>query len=46
MEQNVVLLMDPSQNPASIPLLTFEVETLTFFWAIFDAPTHLTSIPA
>jgi hypothetical protein len=42
MEHNVVLLVDHGQNPTSIPLLTFKVETLTPFWAIFGAPTHLT----
>jgi hypothetical protein len=45
MEQIVVLLVDPSQNLASAFLLIIKVETL-IPWAISDAPTHLTSLPA
>jgi hypothetical protein len=35
------ILVDIGQNPASTPLLTTKVETLTP-WAISNAPTHLT----
>jgi hypothetical protein len=38
--------VDHGQNPESALLLTTEVETLTPSWAIFDAPTHLTSVLA
>jgi len=37
--------VDPSQNLASAFLLITKVETL-ILWAISDAPTHLTSLPA
>jgi hypothetical protein len=46
MEQIVVLIVDPGQNPIYVPLLIVEFETLTPSWAIFDAPTHLTSVHA
>jgi hypothetical protein len=45
MELIVVLLVDPSQNPAFAPLLTIKVETLAPSWAISDALAHLTSTP-
>ncbi len=46
MEHIVVLLVDPSPNLASSPLLTIEVETLTLSWAISDALAHLTYVLA
>jgi hypothetical protein len=46
MEQIVVLLVDPCQNPISVPLLITKLETLTPSWSIFDTPTHLTFAPA
>jgi hypothetical protein len=45
LEHIVVFLMDSDQNPISTPLLTVKLETLAPSWAIFDAPTHSTSIP-
>ncbi len=46
MEQIVVLLVDPVQNPISTPLMTTKLETLAPSWAIFDAPIHLTFVLA
>jgi hypothetical protein len=46
MEHIVVLLVDPSQNFISTPLFTTELETLIFSWAIFNALSHLISIPS
>jgi len=43
MERIIVLLVDPSQNLVSIPLLTVKLETLALSWAISDVPTHLIS---
>jgi hypothetical protein len=41
MEHIIVLLVDPGQNPLSIPLLAIKLKTLTPSWAIFDALAHL-----
>jgi hypothetical protein len=46
MEQIVILLVDPCQNPISVPLLITKLETLAPSWSIFDTPTHLTFAPA
>jgi hypothetical protein len=46
MEQIVVLLVDPGQNPIFAPLLNTELKTLVPSWAIFDALAHMTSIRA
>jgi hypothetical protein len=45
MKQIVVLIMDHGQNLIFAPLLTIELETLAFSWAIFDVLTPLTSDP-
>jgi hypothetical protein len=34
MEQIVILMVDPNQNPIFSPLLTVELETLASSWAI------------
>jgi hypothetical protein len=44
MEQIAELLMDCDQNPIFTPLLITKLETLGPFWAIFNTPTHQTSI--
>jgi hypothetical protein len=46
MEQIVVLLVDPGQNPISAPLLITELKILVPSWAIFDTLAHMTSIRA
>jgi hypothetical protein len=43
MEHIVVLLVDPTQNPISVPLMTTKLENVTLSYAILDAPIHLTS---
>ncbi len=45
MEQIVVLVVDPGQNPISDPLLTTKLDTLAFSWAISDAHALLTYVP-
>jgi len=45
MEQIVVFLVDPGQNPVSVPLLAIELEILAPSWAISNVLAHLISIP-
>jgi hypothetical protein len=45
MEQIVVLMVDPGQNPIYVPLLIVELEILASSWAIFYTPTLLTFAP-
>jgi hypothetical protein len=45
MEQIVVLLMDPSQNPIFVLLLIIKLETMAPSWAIFDVLALLTFAP-
>jgi hypothetical protein len=45
MEQIVVLLVDPSQNLISTPLLPVKLKILAPSLVIFYVPTHLISIP-
>ncbi len=45
LEHIVVLLVDPSPDPVSTPLLASELEIMAISWAIFDVPAHLISCP-
>jgi hypothetical protein len=45
MEHIVVLLVDPSQNPVSFPLLAIEFGTLAPSWGIFNVLAHLIFVP-
>ncbi len=42
MEQIVVPLVVPGQNPILILMLTIKLETLAPFWAISNVPIHHT----
>jgi hypothetical protein len=44
MEQIVILLVDPNQNPIFVPLLAVKLKILAP-WAISHVPAHLISSP-
>jgi hypothetical protein len=46
LEHIIELLVDPSPDLMSVPLLVFELELMAFAWGFSGAPAHLISLLA